>query len=190
MKQKAPLIALLAVILVVIGSVSAYLSQKQYASDPASMEAIIAGELGEPAEVFGTVQLNNGDIMLAGYLTGTPQTAQRCGYAKFQKSSPDSYELISLKKPEKLAERAQEIWADTLHYSSEKASYDCLVILSNHPKLSKVQLTIETSGAPGQVQKQDVSSCPAVCAIECPSPDSDYSWEYRFYDDDGNEIVL
>ncbi|MEA4972677.1 MAG: hypothetical protein VB119_05800 [Candidatus Metalachnospira sp.] len=160
MKPKKIVISVICVIL--LAFIIRALTPKSYSGEEQMAEAI-SKELNTDAEIFETV--SKGDKTFAGFYDGN------YGYALFNKKDDGTFELSQLKKADKLAERAEDIFVDN--------TGELLIVISNNSKLWKITFKADN----GTEEEHTVFGNPSLSVIELPN--EDYNGEYNFCDSHG-----
>jgi len=159
-KPKKIVIVVICVIL--LGFIIRSLMPKSYSGEEQMAEAI-SKELNTDAEIFETVI--KGNKTFVGFYDGN------YSYAVFNKNDDGSFELSQIKRSDKLAERAEDIYVDN--------TGEFLIVVSNNSKLSKITFTADN----GIDEEHSVFGNPSLSLIELPN--EDYNGEYNFYDSHG-----
>lgn len=141
------------------------LMPKSYSGEEQMAEAI-SEELNTDAEIFDVV--NKDQRTFVGYYDGN------YSYAAFDKRPDGTFELIEVKRANKLAERADNIFVDN--------TGEFLIVVSNNNKLYNI--TFKTDD--GYNVEHSVFGNPSLSVIEFPN--EDFNGEYIFFDSHGMPI--
>lgn len=153
------------IIVFLLGFIIRSLMPKSYSGEEQMAEEI-SKELNTEVEIFDIV--NKDEKTFVGYSDG------EYSYAAFNKKSDGSFELLEVKRANKLAERAEDIFVDN--------TGEFLIVVSNNKRLSSI--TFKTDK--GFNEECSVFGNPSLSVIELPN--EDINGEYNFYDSHGMPI--
>lgn len=152
--------------MLLLGFIIGALMPKSYSGEE-QMQKAISQELNSPGvEIFDTV--TKGDKKFVGY------SCDGYSYALFNKKTDGTFELSEVKRADKLAERAEDIFVDN--------TGEYLVIVSNNTKLSKIFFKADS----GTEKDCSVWGNPSISIIDLPK--EAFNGEYTFSDSHGIPI--